>query len=323
MQASPIRYFAFAPRAEITMRDVDITAKVGSAERVSSWAPDYADYHGHAFVFGKMAGRAILCIPEILALAKAKQWTGVRLTALANGNPRYECNYRGKITLEDTAHHPSDVDDYYVSEDVIAADLVRAREMAAEMLASPDLPEYTSRSFEIVRKALIEAPHTLGYPDTRPTKPKPVPKPGAPLIDPKDIKRLKLKGDSELRGEIPLGHPLCGSEMLNVVVSDEISSDDGPEEPMAKAEMKRHLLAALEKFESRLPAVEAALDARASAYEKTPEEFRAALHEPALYLCTEDLAKGGDRWSFIVEDEHVGHHFEFDGDKLIEAWSGD
>ncbi len=173
-----------------------------------------------------------------------------------------------------------------------------------------------------MRNALVEAPHTLGYPMPESTKPRRVSRPDAPFIDPKTLKRLKLEGEGDLEGEIELGRPLFGCDTLSVTVSDSLSDDDAPEMNFTKAEMKRRAKAALEKLERRLPAIEAAIDQEALSREKTPADFRATLHEPGVFLNTLDMAKG-ERWTFTVEGDIVGHHFEFDGDKLIEIWSAD
>lgn len=323
---APIRYFAFRPRASIRLREVDVSAKYGSKEPAFSSAPDYGGYGSHAFVEGKQSGRGkgglCLCIPEILSLAKVKGWTGVSFGSFDDvGLPLYECNERGKIK-EYASPRNELIEGYYVPQEVIAADLVRARELAAELQNSPDTPEWTRRSFEMVRKALAEAPHTLGYPVPVSAKPRRVAKPDAPFIDPKALKRLKLEGEGELVGEIALGRPLLGTDTLSVTVSDEVVDDDAPEATFTKTEMKRRAKVALEKLESRLPAIEAALDQQAAAYKKPPAEFRATLHDPGVFLCTADMAEG-DCWTFTVDDEQVTHHFEFDGDMLTDAWAGD
>ena len=325
MHESPILYFAFHPRAKIRMRTENISAKRGYSEPVLADVPDYEGYEGHAFVTGvktRYGDGPLLCIPAILELAKAKRWTGVSIDGFDDGGTLYECNDRGKITKDHTGPRSCILDGYYVSEDVIAADLVRARELAAELQSSPDTPEWTRRSFEIVRKALVEAPHTLGYPIPKAAKPRRVSDPSAPLIDPKALKRLKLEGEGELVGEIELGRPLFGSDTLSVIVSDEVCDDDAPEVSFTKTEMKSRAKVALEKLESRLPAIEAAIDQLATADEKSPANFRVTLHDPGVFLCTVDMAEG-ERWTFTVEDDLVAHHFEFDGDKLIETWAGD
>lgn len=321
---APISYFAFRPRCSVRMRQVDVSKRRGFDEPAFASAPDYNDYQGNAFVEGKAADRAAsgscLCIPEVIALAKVKKWTGVSFGSFDDvGMPLYECDARGKIS-EHTSSRSDVVGGYYVSEEVIASDLVRARQLAAELRNSPNTPEWTRRSFELVSEALIEAPHTLGVPVSKPAKSR-VARPDAPLLDAKAIKRLKLEGKRELVGEVALGRPLFGADILSVIVSDEAVDDDAPEVEFTKAEMKRRAQAVLEKLESRLPAIEAAINQLAASYEKPPADFRTELHEPGILLCTAHMAEG-ERWTFVVEGE-VGHHFEFDGDTLVDMWSGD
>lgn len=327
IENSPISYFAIHPRSNIWVREMDISAKRGYSEPVFASYPDYGDYIGHSFVLGRTTDKYnppkqgfILCIPEILNLAIARKWTGVMFRGFSDGGYIYESTHTGKVR-RNTAPRVPMIERYYAPENVIAADLVRARELAAELQTSPDTPEWTRRSFEIVRKALAEAPHTLGYPDPKPAKPRAI-KPGAPLLSPKAIKALKLDGEGELMGEVELGRPLFGSDTLSVIVSDAISDDDAPEISFTKSEMKRRAKAALEKLETCLPALDAALDAQASASETSPANFRSTLHDPGVFLCTADMAKG-DRWAFTVEDDIVQYNFEFDGDKLIETWAAD
>jgi hypothetical protein len=326
---SSIHYFAFHPRSMIQMGEVDISAKRGYDEPVFSTAPNYANYKGHAFVLGQRSNKrgeeqfgSILCVPAIMDLAKAKKWTCVSFSGYDGSGTLYECNDRGKVVREGQPSAESIIDDYYVEPEVIAADLVRAREHAAELLASPDMPEWTRRSFEIVRKALAEAPHTLGYPLPESAKPRRVHREGAPLIDPKDIKRIKLEDDGYYSGEIPLSRPLFGSDTLSVEVSDDVVDEDAPEVTFTKTELKRRVQTILEKLESCLPTIEAEIDRLAAAYNMTPAAHRAELHDPGVLIGISDLAKG-DRWSFVVEGDPSAHHFEFDGARLIETWSGD
>ena len=323
IEQAPIRYFAIRPRAKIRMRSEDVSAKYGHPEPVFADAPDYTEYGGHAFVGGimKRGTERLLCIPEILHLARRKKWTGLFFQGFDEGGHPYECDDRGKVT-ENTGPRSELIDGYYVSEDVIAADLVRARQLAAELQNSPDTPEWTRRSFEIVRKALAEAPHTLGYPAPAPAKPRRNSRPDAPLLSPTAIKRLKLEGEGEFETEVELGRPLFGSDTLSQTVSDEVVDDDAPEISFSKAELKRRAQAVLETLEGRMPAIDAAIDKLAASHEKSPADFRATLHDPGVFLCTADMAKG-ERWAFVVEDDLVSHFFEFDGDTVIEVWSGD
>ena len=326
---SPIHYFGFLPRITIPMREFDVAPKRGYDEPVFSWAPNYENYQGHAFIWGKTGKRkheenwgSILCIPAVMELAKAKKWTCARFSGYDGGPDLYECNDRGKVLKDNQHPAESIIDDYYVEPEVIAADLVRAREHAAELLASPNLPEWTRRSFEIVRKALAEAPHTLGYPLPESAKPRRVYREGAPLLDPKDIKRIKLEDDGCYSGDIPLSRPLFGSDTLSVEVNDDVVDEDAPKVTFTKAELKRRVQTILEKLESCLPTIEAEIDKLAASYEMTPVAHRAELHDPGILIGISDLAKG-DRWTFVLEGDPSAHHFEFDGPRLIETWSGD
>ena len=257
-----------------------------------------------------------------MELARAKKWTGVEFSGFDGSGTLYECNVRGKILRDSKPALESIIDGYYVKPEEIVADLVRARQLAAELQTSLDTPEWTRRSFEIVRKALAEAPHTLGYPVPESSKPRRIAREVVPLIDPKDIKRLKLEGDGEYTGEIPLSRSLFGSDTLSVVVSDEIFDDDAPEVTFTKTELKRRTQAALESLESCLPTIEGEIEKLVESYKQSADALRAELQDPSLMLCTADLSKG-DRWTFILEGEPSSHHFEFDGLRLIETWSGD
>ncbi len=75
-----------------------ISARRGYNEPVYSNVPDYDLYKGHAFVSGvrEKNGEGMLCIPEILKLAKAKKWTGVRINGFAGGGSLYTCDEQGK-----------------------------------------------------------------------------------------------------------------------------------------------------------------------------------------------------------------------------------
>ena len=326
---SPIHYFGFYPRATIQIDKVDVSAKMGYDSPSFTSSPNYENYQGHAFVLGQIGKRkcdehvrSILCIPAVMELAKAKKWTCARFSGYDGGPDLYECNDRGKVLKDNQHPAESIIDDYYVEPEVIAADLVRAREHAAELLASPNLPEWTRRSFEIVRKALAEAPHTLGYPLPESAKPRRVYREGAPLLDPKDIKRIKLEDDGSYSGEIPLSRPLFGSDTLSVEVNDDVVDEDAPEITFTKAELKRRVQSILEKLENCLPTIEAEIEKLAASYEMTPAAHRAELHDPGILIGISDQTKS-DRWTFVLKDDLNAHHFEFDGLRLIETWSGD
>lgn len=156
--------------------------------------------------------------------------------------------------------------------------------------------------------------------------PKPKRKPvraDGPLLSPAAIRGLKLEeGDYGFEGEVPLSRPLYGAETLAVSISIEGTEldEDGPR--LKKSLLKSKAQAALARLEPHLPQIHARLLEEGRPYAPTPEAFVETLHDPALLLMAEHFDQG-EKWSFVVESDTVGLHFEFDGDTLLDVWSGD
>ena len=96
--------------------------------------------------------------------------------------------------------------------------------------------------------------------------------------------------------------------------------EDGPR--IKKSELKAKAQAALARLESLLPQIHTRLLEEGRPYAPTPEVFLETVHDPALLLTASDFTQG-EKWSFVVESDIVGFHFEFDGDQLLDVWSGD